>query len=328
MHLHLLLPLPGRLSGPLAPRLPALQAMLGYGRHAAASMGDDEAWLCRFFGVAQQRDWPAAPFAVLGEGLPAQDGYWLRVQPVHLQLQRDRLLALDAAPGLSAAQAQQLVAALNTHFAEDGLCCHAPQAGRWYVRLDAVPDLQTTPLPAVLGRAIESMLPRGGDAMRWHARLNEMQMLLHEHPVNLALEQGGALPVNSLWLWGGGVLPAGLLPKSVQVWADSVLAHGLAQAHGADALPLPPSAHDWLVAAAPGQHLVVLDPASGADQAPAWMQLERDWFAPLLQALRRRRVSSLALHLAAADRVTSLHLQCRDAWKLWRRPRPLEAFHG
>ncbi|MCB1639923.1 MAG: hypothetical protein KDI15_13865, partial [Thiothrix sp.] len=30
----------------------------------------------------------------------------------------------------------------------------------------------------------------------------ELQMLLHQHPVNQARERQGQLPVNSLWLWG------------------------------------------------------------------------------------------------------------------------------
>jgi len=37
--------------------------------------------------------------------------------------------------------------------------------------------------------------------MRFRAQLNELQMQLHDHPLNQAREARGELPVNSLWLW-------------------------------------------------------------------------------------------------------------------------------
>ena len=42
---------------------------------------------------------------------------------------------------------------------------------------------------------------------RWHSILNEIQMVLHEHPVNEAREGRGEPPVNSVWLWGAGPMP-------------------------------------------------------------------------------------------------------------------------
>jgi hypothetical protein len=35
--------------------------------------------------------------------------------------------------------------------------------------------------------------------------LNEIQMVWHEHPVNLAREERGEVPINSLWLYGGAL---------------------------------------------------------------------------------------------------------------------------
>ena len=36
----------------------------------------------------------------------------------------------------------------------------------------------------------------------------EAQMILHEHEINVAREERGDLPINSLWLCGGGTVPA------------------------------------------------------------------------------------------------------------------------
>ena len=38
--------------------------------------------------------------------------------------------------------------------------------------------------------------------------MNEAQMILHTHPVNAEREARGMPAVNSVWLWGGGTLPA------------------------------------------------------------------------------------------------------------------------
>ena len=38
--------------------------------------------------------------------------------------------------------------------------------------------------------------------------LNEVQVLLHQHPLNAARQTRGLPPVNSVWFWGAGRLPA------------------------------------------------------------------------------------------------------------------------
>jgi len=45
-------------------------------------------------------------------------------------------------------------------------------------------------------------MPQGTDAMRCQAILNQVQMLLHEHPVNQMREVVEQVPVNSIWLSG------------------------------------------------------------------------------------------------------------------------------
>jgi len=85
-----------------------------------------------------------------------------------------------------------------------GVPCSHPD--RWYLRLDSLPDISTLPLSQVAGRNVHGLLPGGKDAARWHQLFNEIQMLLFAHPLNEARETRGALPINSLWFWGGGVM--------------------------------------------------------------------------------------------------------------------------
>jgi hypothetical protein len=148
-------------------------------------------------------------------------------------------------------------------------------------------------------------------------------MLLHAHPVNDDLEQQGALPVNSVWPWGGGVMNPGASQPDQAVWTDDPLARGLSLAHGSRTAPLPDSAGEWLQQAGLSRRQLVVLPPVAADQPQALQQLERDWFAPLASLLRQGSVARLTLHLAG-ETVHSFTITRHDFLKFWRRARPLE----
>lgn len=57
------------------------------------------------------------------------------------------------------------------------------------------------------GHDVSDYLPQGEGSEQYHRLLSELQMVLHEHDVNRAREEAGQRPVNSLWIWGGGVAP-------------------------------------------------------------------------------------------------------------------------
>lgn len=313
---------------------PALQTLLRVARPEASFAGGYASWLCHLFGAVAVTDVPVGPYAASGDGLPAENGYWLCASPVQLQLQRDSFAMDGLALGLSQSDTDALVEALNTHFSADGMTFHAPRPQAWYVQLDAVPDLRTTPLSQVLGRDIHPCLPRGADALLWHRRLNEIQMLLHQHPVNEARELAGLPPVNSLWFWGGGQLHPLATRPAMRVWAGDALASGLARASGIAVAPLPESARDLLDAAMPEEGMAVLHafPARDTSNASAcearWADIDRQWIAPLLDALRAGNMARLELWVAGATSVRGYSLQRSSLYKFWRRSRPLENYLG
>lgn len=318
-----------------APRLPALESLLAFSRNREITEGGADLWLCNHFGVARQSDLPVAPFAALGEGLVPGDQYWLHADPVHFHLLRDSITMSDIKPfDLEMDESVQLIEALNQHFAVDGLQFFAPHPNRWYLRLEAPPEISTHPLTEAIGRDIDLLLPEGVDAMRWHGWLNEVQMLLHTHPVNQAREERGALPVNSLWPWGGGVLPGIVLGTFDDMWSEDRLVRGLTHANGGVARHLPSSAQEWLEQVQQGgSHLLVIDDLESVDfhdDAGKWHaaleHLERQWFSPLLEAIRRGRLSAVHLHLAGLHQVRHFSLDRDELWKFWRRPKPLKDY--
>lgn len=313
------------------PALPALHILLARATAAQGPALDLEEWLCRAFAVDKQQDRPLAALALVADGGSPGNDYWLRADPVHLRVDRSQLVLADSrAFGITQDEANQLTQALNSHFSDAGLVFQARHPERWYLRLEKLPQLQTRALAEVAGKYIDEFLPAGADSIYWHGVCNEIQMVLHEQAVNEAREASGNLPVNSVWLWGGGRLPKIAAKPFAHVWTNEHLAKSLALASGADLSSLPQNAQAWLAQPhAPGVHLVVLDSLRSAAQyrdMDRWREnikeLEACWFAPLLTALQRRELEELILSSGS----WSFAVSRGNLWKLWRRGNALASY--
>lgn len=300
--------------------LPALGTVLARGQQEALQHDSLEAWLCDAFGVTEQA---IAPVTLRADGLEAGRHYWLRADPVHLSLQREQLI-LHPDVLLTADEAAQLCASLNAHFAGDGMRFVAPHPQRWYVQLDAVPGMSTTPLAQVEGCNVYEHLPQGEDALRWHGIFNEMQMLLYEHAVNQAREARGEFPINSVWLWGGGQAGAELARPYAKVCSDSQLARAFAQVAGIPCGALPDDAAQCV---AEGDVLIVWDGLRRAYQRGdfhAWrealLKVEECCVQPLLAALRGGGIARLTLDTLQGGVSRRFILSRAAAWKFWQRP--------
>ena len=328
MHCELYIPDFFPLEGlPRANSLAAAETLIARGRRTRRALVSREAWLFGRFGVPRQRDWPVAPYTLLADGGVPGPHYWMRADPVHLQVGRDSLdLADSAAFEVSRAESQALVDALNRHFGQTMLF-QPLRPARWYLRLEKAPDVQTTPAAAARGVAIDEKLPSGPDAMRFHALMNEAQMLLHEHPVNAEREARGVPALNSIWFWGGGVIAAAKARPFSAVIAGDPLARGLALAAGIPAHALPKDADSVLAALEDeGRALVVLDAPREAQLGGGRTALERDWFGPLLAALKSGRIGMLTLHLCGAGSLLEVETVRSDLRYFWRLRKPLSAY--
>jgi hypothetical protein len=325
MHVEMLVP--ALLAGPAAARLPSLELLLARGRCSRAEPLSAERWLARGFGLADA-PLPAGALTALAAGVEPGDAVWVRADPVHLRLDGDALtLVPGAAFALSGEEARALADAFNRHFA-GALSLHAPDPEHWALRVPGEAALECRSPLELAGRDVDASLPGGRDAARWHATLNEVQMLLHDHPVNEARE----IPVNSLWFWGAGRLPPEAKGPWQSVTAADPVARGLARLARMRERTPADSAVEWLARLPEGgRHLVVLDAlhaalalGDGAAHASRAQALERDWFAPLLAALRSERVGMVTVHVPDAGR--SFETIRGDLRRFWRRPRPLAAY--
>jgi hypothetical protein len=270
---------------------------------------------------------PAGALTLIAANRDPGNDSWLRADPVHLRLMRDRALVMPAeAMQISQDEADALCASLNEHFA--GVMEVVPlDAGRWSARVfGKALDLDDVPALQVAGREIRPSRERDRE-------ITEIQMVLHAHPVNTAREARGEPPINSLWLWGAGPASKPTSPWK-SILADEPLVMGLAMLARTHYRSLPSDAAQWLRSAPEdGRHLVVLDVL----RAPALLlevdryherlaALEKNWFAPLLKALRQGRIGMLTLHVPDAAEAVSFEAIRGDLRRFWRLAKPIERY--
>ena len=301
--------------------LPALQKLLARGRSEMLEPVPLENMLCELFGVPCHPEAPIAPISAAYDGLAA--GCWLRADPVHLRLQRDQMLLLPNVD-ISADEAGEMCASLNEHFAGQGMEFFAPHPLRWYAKFDVLPDIKTVPMSQTYGRDVQGMLPRGAEAMHWHQLFNEIQMLLHGHPLNEAREARAALPIHSVWLWGCGCSENTTLQKNYDiVSSDDVSAKMFAAASG---VPFYEWSEQWREEKTNGKQLLVwtsLQSALQRGDLAAWrtamQNFESGYAQPLWQMLRSGKVAYLQLDILGGDNIRRVRLARNDTWAFWRR---------
>jgi hypothetical protein len=147
---------------------------------------------------------PNAAKAWQQAGNKPESSFWLYAVPVHLVLQRDSFSLAEPVPlHLQSDEIDALTAALNKHFEADKIqfFWHEKQ---WFLRLETNPNITTHAPEAALNNDIGPYLPMGAGATQWAKFTNEIQMLLFEHPVNLAREAKRLPIINSIWCYGLG----------------------------------------------------------------------------------------------------------------------------
>ena len=263
--------------------------------------------LAAHYGVARQSDWPLAPIRLAALGVKPGDSYWLAADPVTVEIGLANAEIAGIVDDLTRAQVDALLAALNVHFASDELAFVAPRPDRLFVRAAAATQLSTVTTAAALRRPLRPLLPQGRDAAIWRRWQSEIEMLLHEHPVNVERERAGRAPVNSLWFSEGGTLATPARPAGkIAAFAANGIVSALAAHAG---LPVHSLPADFRVAQADaglvGSIVIALD------RALDLTSVERAWAAPVRDALA----------VGSVDPVILLGEDAGDAI-VWRARRP------
>lgn len=234
----------------------------------------------------------------------AGDALWLAADPawVRPDINGIRLMACGHLQ-LDMAQAQALAAPLLPVFAEAGMQLEVSTPDHWHVRLPADVVLPGFSAPEQgMGEDLAQHLPQGPEGKSWRLLLNEVQVMLHQNPVNAARHARRLAPINTLWLWGGGRLPEQVHTPLRGVVSDDLLLGALARCAGLMPQPRTPE----LVAQATTGWLLDLQDLPAADVEVRWL--------PLLSPLLARQ--AVALNFASGERWLR---RPWHRWRVWRR---------
>jgi len=301
--LTLLLPARSRFRGQALPV--ELGRALGRADLVSGGVAGIKTQLQRHFDVIP-RHCPEAPITRQLDARDAVHHAWLRADPAYVQadINGGRMLACGDL-GLSLAECEDLLAPIKPLFGDEGFPISAPVAQRWYLMLPRECRLPTfSPPEDALGDNLEPHLPEGDAGRRWRRLLNEAQILLHNHPLNAVRVARGLPPVNSLWFWGGGVLPDFVSVEGM-VFGEEALLCGLADLAKTPAKPTPPRYSPTLREAE-----ALVDLRSLRETTT----LARDWVLPAMAGLRGN--DQLELDFADGSGFTLTRSQ---RWRFWRR---------
>ncbi len=300
------------------PAMKALRWLGGRGRLLSGELRGWREWLLEPVGGADLlSQWPAGPALALESGLTgASSGAWCIAQPVHLAAGLDHLrLAPLAQAALTEEDARALGELVSSHFATDDLTVAAFVEGAWLLRFAGSIDCSTQPPDAVVGHNVHDFMPAGRDGARIRSLMNEIQMLLHEHPVNQRRERARRLPVNGWWLWGFGDRTADASRPGIDRWrmqSDDRWLRALGHAQGSAAGDITTFGSESLR----GDTFVALSQPPAQRVEDSLASVDAGLLSMLASNVRSGRMQSLALLVGS----TTLQIDWPARFRFWRRP--------
>jgi len=309
------------LSPPLS--LPTLQRFFCRADLQEVPGSDLDSTLCSLFGI-QRGEHGDFPIAALCRA--KRDGrFWLRAEPVCLRPDQSRLLLFDSLDfDVSADELKALAALFSKHFEAEEWLLDFDDPFCWYLSPANSSAISSHSLGDVFGRNMDLFLPQGGDRLRWHRLLNEVQMLFFSAEINQLREAVGKMPIGGLWFSGFGYMPERIAPRYRHMFGADRLTAGLA---GLTGTPFS-KVEDWREELLPksGASLFVYSSL----QRPVWRADTLDWAEKVaelgvwlgqrLDELAQGRLDELMLY-PCDGRV--FRFTRRHRYSFWRGSKPL-----
>jgi hypothetical protein len=286
-----------------ARRWPDLARIAGRGaiRIVNVSAADLDPWrteLLTALGLgASLARYPQAALTRFADADDGADGCWLLATPMHVAAGLTDLtpMALEGESALQDEEREELAAVLVPHLRDAGFELHVGAGGAWLLRSERLLDVVTAAPATAVIQGLDAAMPQGRDSAVLKRLLTELQMLLHEHPVNVARARRGAGAI--------GRIEPRVLPEA---YGEDAYLRGVYRLHERQASAR--AAHaDELLARMRSSAVAVLAVRS-------LDELESRWLAPLLRALRSGTISQLGLVLVR----WRLTIDRNALFKFWR----------
>ncbi len=231
---------------------------------------------------------PAAALSWCGEGGALRSGTWMHIDLVHFSAGMNDVHIMSAGE-ISDEDIQQLMTALQPLLSLAGFELHCSAANHWYVWCEEVLDVQTHALQIGLTTRSYDVLPTGNDAPPLRRLLTEIQMLLHQHPLNQQRERQGLSVINAAWFSGAGSPTPATSSTLQRIMSDQPYVQGLCEQLNVTCWPIPRSVTEMLRIRDNDMVLVI----DGTNV----LQVEEQWLQPLLRGVNRGNVQHLHIYL-------------------------------
>src|SRR5215212_5810154 len=192
-------------------RWPRLERLGGRGsiRELPPSRDGLRTWqvaLLDTLGIHDYARYPSAAVTRTGDTLEPARGFWLHLQPMHFMAGLNRLTAvlLHGASDVARAELAELEPMIGAHLRTAGMQLVTTSRDGWLVHGARELDVQTATPEIAAASPLEQAMPQGRDAPALRRLMTELQMLLHEHPVNVVRLRRGLPEINAVWFHGSG----------------------------------------------------------------------------------------------------------------------------
>jgi hypothetical protein len=263
-------------------------------------------------GVHDHAAHPSAAVTRTGDAAERARGFWMHLQPMHFIAGLDRLTAamLHGASSVMRAELAELEPTIAAHLRTVGMELVTTSQGDWLAHSARTLDVQTLPPETATASPLEQAMPRGSDAPSLRRLMTELQMLLHEHSVNVERQRRGLPEINAVWFHGAGEIRELQRYALPQAFGDHLYLRGIYRLNDSDVTSAPPDAQA-LLARLNSRAVAVV----AADDVDA---LEAAWIAPLARALAIGAIARLQIVIDSWSITIARHALL----KFWRGTRP------
>ena len=307
------------------PNAPALHWFVHKGGYRSIKRNSFSNTLCELFGLLEneENDQPVASISRLIDSNQYPDGIWLRVDPIHVRADGNRLKLVDNSQfTLTQHDALELAGEINNLLKPYNLELEIPCPTRWYLKLNEDCHLKTKPIDSVIGENILSSMPTGDDKINFGQLMNDIQMTLHDLPINISRVEEKKLSINSVWLWGYGKLPDILNRNWSFVYSNEILSEGLSMLSATPFSKLPQGFNDIKDKESEYINLIVVsdfDKFRHYYDFDEWVEMlmdyEINWFTPIFEALKAKDIDEITIETD----INSITINQYTKYNFWKR---------
>jgi hypothetical protein len=191
-------------------RYPALERTWSRGRRCRLTSSTPNHLRFALFGIEPAGELPVAALTHVNDrkSQPGDQYYWLRADPVTMWADMARVFMTSYGFAfLDPYERNEIELCVRSVLREEGIELHSDHPERWCIALQQPLEFGFKPLEEALGMDVAEALPDHPTARYWRRVLNEIQVALHNCPVNVKRRARGQQEINSVWFWGGGFIP-------------------------------------------------------------------------------------------------------------------------